>query len=252
MTEDAELVVEHRRIWGLKPHLRQSYGRYHDLLLAACPRDALVLELGCGLGHLGEKARERGFRRWISTDLTPSPSARLRCDALALPFSTGTLDRIVFIDLIHHLAQPRRFFSEAARVLRPGARIVCVEPWITPLSYPIYRWFHQEGCDLSRDVNAPFGRGTKAAYDGDAGLTTLVCRKVAHPEWGKLGLSPPRIRPFNDFAYLTTRGFGAGPDAPGAVFAATRAVLDGLLSPLSPILGLRALIEWTRRAAPPR
>ena len=247
MKADAELDEEHSRVWRAKPNLRASYGRYHDMILAQCPKDAVVLELGCGLGHLAEKARSRGHARWIASDIMDVSSARLLCDATTLPFASGTLDRIVFIDVIHHMGAPRAFFREAARVLRPGGKIIAVEPWVTPLSYFLYRFFHIEGCDLSRDVEAPFAASTsKAAYEGDAGLTSLVCWKTGKDGWSRLGFARPAIEPFNDFAYMATGGFREGRDSPRALYRAMRLVLDDVLSPVASLVGFRAFMRWER------
>jgi SAM-dependent methyltransferase len=164
---------------------------------------------------------------------------------MALPLQRGSVDRIVFIDILHHLGAPKAFFQEAARALRPGGQIVCVEPWVSAFSYPIYRWIHHEGCDLSRDVDDPFGKGGKQAYEGDCGLTTLLCRRIDEASWRALGFSRPVIEPFNDFAYLTTRGFREGRDAPRLIFSATRATFDRFLSPLAGLLAMRACIRWS-------
>jgi SAM-dependent methyltransferase len=248
MSSDLDLLSTHRRVWDSKPNLRDSYHRYYDMLLPHCPKEARVLELGCGVGGFGARARDLGYARWIASDIIATESARVRCDATALPFKTASLDRIVFVDVLHHLASPVRFFTEAARVLRPDGAIVCVEPWVTAFSYPIYRYIHVEGCDLTRDVDAPFSSaGSKAAYEGDAGLTTLVCRKLgAAGRWQELGFAPPRVKTFNDFAYLATRGLREGRDAPGAIYAAARAVLDDFMAPLSPLIGFRARLIWQR------
>jgi SAM-dependent methyltransferase len=217
------------------------------MLLDACAPDARVLELGCGIGKLGARARAEGRRRWISTDIIAAPNALLRCDAMKLPVASGALDHIVFVDVLHHLASPTLFFKEAARVLRPGGGIVCVEPWITPLSFPIYRFIHHEGCDLSRHVEAPFsGERSKPAYEGDNGIPTLLVRQIGPTQWAELGFGPPVCEPFNDFAYLATRGFREGPDASTFFFRACRVVLDGWLGAFARVLGLRARIEWKR------
>jgi SAM-dependent methyltransferase len=244
---DLSLVATHRRVWETKPYLRASYRRYHDLILAHCPLEARTLELACGIGHLTETARARGHERWLATDILGVRDARLRCDAHVLPFAAGSFDRIVFVDMVHHLAAPKAFFREAARVLAPGGAVVGVEPWVTAFSYPIWRFLHPEGCDLSRDVEAPFpgGRG-KAAYEGDGGLATLVCTRIGLEEWRRLGFEGARVEPFNDFGYLATRGFRDTADAPGFVFGPLRALGDRMLAPFAPWLGLRALIRWPK------
>ena len=40
--------------------------------------------------------------------------------AEALPFADGSVGALVLFDVLHHLPSPRRFFDEAARVLRAG------------------------------------------------------------------------------------------------------------------------------------
>lgn len=239
----------HLRTWRAKANLRRSYGVYHARILERCPRDARVLEIGTGLGHLADAARARGIARFVATDIFRAPGAHLRCDALRLPFGEGTFDRVVFIDLVHHLAAPHAFFREAARVLRPGGEVLGVEPWITPLSFPIYRFLHQEGCDLGRDPRHPFpAGGAKKPYDGDNAVALLVCRKTRAEEWRALGLEPPRVEPFNDLAYLSTRGFRDGADAPDAVWRAAHAV-DRAFSALAGVTGMRAFIVWRKPTA---
>jgi SAM-dependent methyltransferase len=245
MPTDLEYLETHRRVWQAKPRLRECYRRYHDMLLDACPKDARVLELGCGIGTLAERARDRGHERWIATDILETVNARIRCSGEALPFAQGSLQRIVFVDVLHHIAHPHVFFREAARVLGSGGEIVCVEPWVTPLSYPIYRWIHHEGCDLSRDLDAPFA-GSKIAYEGDNGIPSLLCRRLTAGDWQRAGFEPPHVQTFNDFAYLSTRGLRKGRDAWGPVFVLARLLLDRFLSPLAPLLGVRAFIRWRK------
>jgi SAM-dependent methyltransferase len=244
-TSDLEFIAAHERIWDAKPFLRETYARYHRLLLESCSPHARVLELGCGIGKLGERARAEGRSRWVSSDIIAAPGASLRCDGTALPVRSGALDHIVFVDVLHHLPAPLEFFSEAARALRPGGSIVCVEPWVTAFSYPIYRFIHHEGCDLSRDVEAPF-RGGKQAYDGDNGIPRLLCKRLDVRRWAELGFAPAAVEPFNDFAYLATRGFRDTRDAPAFVYAAARIGIDQWLAPLAPVLGMRARIRWKR------
>jgi SAM-dependent methyltransferase len=246
MPTDLEFLETHRRIWQAKPRLRECYARYHGMILEHCPKEASVLELGCGIGSLAERARAEGYARWIATDILETGSARVRCDATRLPFRPGSIDRVVFVDVLHHLAKPLVFFEEAARTLSSRGEVVCVEPWVTALSFPIYRWIHHEGCDLSRDPGAPFSVWGKQAYEGNNGIPSLLCRRLGAHDWERLGFEPPASKSFNDFAYFSTRGFREGPDAAGPLFRGARVLFDRLLSPCSGLLGFRALIRWRK------
>src|SRR5262249_45174681 len=143
-----ELLADHRRIWTAKPVLADVYSVWFEALLGALDSShRRVLEPGAGPGFFADYARRhRPELTWISADVLAAPWNDVAADGLRMPFRTSALDAILAVDLVHHLARPGLFFAEAARVLAPGGRVSVVEPWVTPLSYPIYRWLHQEGC----------------------------------------------------------------------------------------------------------
>ena len=43
----------------------------------------------------------------------------------------ASLDGIVMTDVLHHIPDCTSLFHEAARVIRPGGRVVMIEPWNT-------------------------------------------------------------------------------------------------------------------------
>lgn len=55
-----------------------------------------------------------------------------------------SLDAIAAFDVFHHLPDVTGFLHGAEKVLRPGGRIVLVEPWFTPAGQWFYRIFHHE------------------------------------------------------------------------------------------------------------
>src|SRR5207302_2527600 len=78
------------------------------------------------------------------TDIQPAAWLDCVADAQRLPFAPESAANIVMVDVLHHLEFPLVFFREAARVLRPGGRVVMVEPAITWGSTLFYRLFHHE------------------------------------------------------------------------------------------------------------
>jgi SAM-dependent methyltransferase len=173
----------------------------------------------------------------------------LAADAMRLPFPEGTFDAIAALDLVHHLSGPAGFFAEAHRVLRAGGLIAAVEPWVTPLSFPVYRWLHQEGCRLGLDPWQPFGGGEaggKDPFEGDAGVVWSLVRKTGPERWHALGFEPPHVTVINGFAYLPTLGFRRGSLVPRPLLPLLLG-LDRLGAPLARWTGLRALAVWRRR-----
>ena len=240
---------EHRALWAGKPVLADVYGVWFRELAAAARAGERVLEVGAGPGLFAEWARrQRPDLRWLAADLLPAPWNDLAADASALPLKSGAVDLVVGMDVLHHLARPRDFFVEAARVTAPGGRLALVEPWVTALSYPIYRYVHQEGCTLDIDPWEPFAAGPKEAFDGDGALAWRIVRRTPAADWGRLGFDAPRVSTSNGFAYLLSLGFKRASLLPRA-FVGPLLWLDEATRALSRWTGMRALLVWERSRA---
>ena len=237
---------EHRRLWAAKPVLAEVYRPWFDALLAEAPQGGRVLEIGAGPGFFREHARAaRPDLRWVATDIIGTPWNDVAADGTRLPFAAEAFDAVLCLDLVHHLARPRDFFVEAARVLRPGRRLAAVEPWVTPLSYPIYRWAHEEGCDLAIDPWAPFGSGPKEAFEGNGALAWRVVGTGDAGTWRAVGLRAPRARRINAFGYLLSLGFKRGSLLPLRLAPLARRI-DDWTRPLAPLFAMRALVVWEK------
>ena len=243
-----ERLLEHRRIWAEKPALAQVYRPWFLALLAQIPAGGRALEVGAGPGFLAEEARARRRDvRLLAMDVIQVPWNDLVGDGLRLPMGDGQLQAVLGLDLVHHLARPAAFFTEVARVLGPAGRLAVVEPWVTPFSFPIYRWLHQEGCTLGLDPWDPFGvgEGAKDAFDGDAAVMGNLVRRTSADRWRELGWKPPRLRVLNAFAYLLSLGFKKRSLLPTRAVRAVQAV-DDALGFAAPLTGLRVLAVWEK------
>jgi SAM-dependent methyltransferase len=243
-----ERLLEHRRLWAAKPVLARVYQAWFDALLAEAPRGVRVLEVGAGPGLLGPQAREkRPDLRFFASDLHAAPWNALAADAGRLPLGDGTVGAVVGLDVLHHLPDPAAFFGEAARVLGAGGRLALVEPWITPFSWLVYRFLHQEDCRLSVDPWHPFPLERKDSFDGDAAVPWRLVRDTDAARWKALGFSPPRVRRVSALAYAATLGFRDRSLLPLPLAGAALAV-DRAAAPLSPLIALRASLTWERAA----
>jgi SAM-dependent methyltransferase len=244
-----EQLMAHRRLWEAKPALRAAYEGWFAELVAVAPAGSRVLEIGSGPGTLSAYARQRRPDLvWIAAELIPTPWNDLTADALQLPLQDASLDAIVGLDVVHHLERPYQFLAEAARTLRPGGRLALVEPWVTPLSYPIYRWLHQEGCRLDLDPADPFGTGGRAgkpAFQGDAAVLWRLTRATTGQQWADLGFQPPRLAVWPAFAYLLTLGFRDACLLPRPLIGPAL-WLDRRTRWAASVLGMRALASWCR------
>ena len=110
-----------------------------------------VIDFGCGTGVLSvELARWASRVTAIDRSLVALDAARERArregrenitfveaDLHALPKSLGGKDLVVISQSLHHVEHPERVLAEAARVLKPGGRLVVMElmphdqQWVT-------------------------------------------------------------------------------------------------------------------------
>ena len=140
-------LLRHREIWKQKKILRDIYTNWYKQILKDLKNSkGKTIELGAGIGNFkefkpGVMASDIEFCQWLD----------ICFDAHHIPFKDNSAGNIVMIDVLHHLADPVAFFSEAAQKLEKGGRILMIEPFPSPFSLFIYKRFHPE--PFIMDVN---------------------------------------------------------------------------------------------------
>ena len=121
------------------------------------------------------EALSRGARTW-SNARVPLVTAT----ASRLPFAPESFDLVLAGHTVRHLSDEGllRFLFEAERVLRPGGRVLMVEPAITWGSTLFYRLLHHEPVRTSADVLMD---GTpdpgRDPYDSNQAIPTLLATR---------------------------------------------------------------------------
>jgi SAM-dependent methyltransferase len=123
-----------------KSFLRRIYQEWYQAVAAVLPStEGAVLELGAGAGFM------RDFvPNLITSEIFYCPNVTLVLEGSRLPFAARSLRGIVMTDVLHHLAEPRLFFAEATRCVRPGGVVAMIEPWVTGWSSFVYKRLHHE------------------------------------------------------------------------------------------------------------
>ncbi|WP_169514608.1 class I SAM-dependent methyltransferase [Actinokineospora enzanensis] len=107
-------------------------------VLSPLPRDATVVDVACGDGALLRALPGPLIR--IGLDLAPTalhkawtttPTTFLQADAARLPLGANTTDAVTLLSSWWALPTPERMVVEAARVLRPGGRLL-IHTWDAP------------------------------------------------------------------------------------------------------------------------
>ncbi|CAN5383691.1 hypothetical protein BH23CHL1_BH23CHL1_19660 [soil metagenome] len=114
------------------PARSNTYGSYNvpaGLLRAIdqLPRNARILELGSGGGHLGMTLASMGFTQITLSDFTTTTLTAIReraprvevvsADASSLPFEAGSFEVVITTDVIEHLPDVDKHLSEVNRAL---------------------------------------------------------------------------------------------------------------------------------------
>jgi SAM-dependent methyltransferase len=133
-------AVVQRRLWGTDPRAWADLAESHNRPLFEAVLDAAavgpgtaILDVGCGSGLTLVLAAARGAVP-SGVDISPGllgiardrlPHADLRvADMESLPFADAAFDAVTGVNAFQFAGDPRRALREAARVTRPGGRVV--------------------------------------------------------------------------------------------------------------------------------
>jgi SAM-dependent methyltransferase len=107
-------------------HKRLVHPRRVNVLVARLapllPSEGQILDVGCGDGliaHLLNASRPSAVVHGIDVLVRPGshiPVAKF--DGDALPYSDGSFDAVLLVDVLHHSADPQALLAEAVRVSR--------------------------------------------------------------------------------------------------------------------------------------
>ena len=165
------------------------------------------IELGSGGGFFGELDPSV-----ITSDVRALDGIDVVFDACAMPFPNTSVDVIFAMHVLHHIAQPRLFFAELERVLKPGGSLVAVEPYWGPVARLLYTYAHPETFDRSA---ATWEFENSGAMSSNQAMSYLLLeRDLSTFRREFVALEVIRLAPFGGPSYLLTGGDLETSDAP--------------------------------------
>jgi len=175
MQQNLHILNERRQIWKSKKILKRLYYNWYRIIGSAL-KPGSILEIGGGSGNLKEF-----FPHAISSDILFAPWADAVLDAHHLPFQEAILDNIVLFDALHHLCNPVHFFSEAQRVLKQKGKIILMEPYVSWVSFFIYRFLHPEGLIWNIDpIQKEYSGKDRNHLHSNQAIPTLIFERDKH------------------------------------------------------------------------
>ena len=186
--------------WATSPASadREYHDRVNPDLLKLLPRDArLIVESGCGTGALGaEYARLNPASTYIGIERDEAAGRRARprlaqveiadveeVDLAAIGIERGTVDCLVYGDVLEHLLDPWQLVARHAEWLSPNGIVVAcipnVQHWTVLLNLLAGEWRYASEGLLDRTHLRWFTRESIVELFHSAGLTvTAVERRV--------------------------------------------------------------------------
>jgi SAM-dependent methyltransferase len=237
-----ELLQQHKIIWEQKPILRALYTSWYQEIAAQIVLGN-TLELGGGTGNFKAFAPNV-----VSTDIVPLPWLDTVADAQNLPFDNQSFDNIVMFDVLHHIENVTLFFDEALRVLRPGGRVVMMEPYISFASWPIYHFLHPEPVDFKQNpLDWVEPSPERKPFDANQAFATILFERQYSLFQKKY---PQFVKRYHHrlsfFAYPLSGGFDKPSLLPMSVLKQVLA-LENALSFMSRFLAFRVLVVLEKK-----
>ena len=221
--DDPRTTYLRRQIIQEKTFLKKIYEEWYQTI-AKClpPGDGAVLELGAGAGFMSDFVPEL-----IASEIFYCPNIQMVSSGLSLPLAARSLRGIVMTDVLHHMPQPRLFFTEAARCVRPGGVIAMIEPWVSPWSRFVYTHLHHEPFQPEAvSWELPTGGPLSGANDALPWIILARDRQKFEQEFPQWQVE--QIKPMMPFTYLLSGGISLRALVPGWSFVFCRQIESAL------------------------
>ncbi len=237
-----DMTVSHREVLLKKRMLRQLFQGFYAQCRALdvqyfgdCP--GRRLEIGSGSSIIQEF-----WPDVVTSDIKPLPFVDLVVDAQDMDLEDESLRTVYGINVFHHLPDPRAFFREILRVVKPGGGAILIEPYHGPVARRLFTRLHDcEGFDLTApqwENGAQTGpcRGTNQALSG---IIFDRDREQFRREFPDLELVADR--PHTHLSYFLSGGVNFRQLVPDFLGPAVR-LAEGLLAPLNRWIALQHTI----------
>jgi SAM-dependent methyltransferase len=236
-TDDPNTVEIHRQIIRKKNLLWDVYSSFYGEFARVAEQvpPGLLVELGSGGGFIKEH-----LPSITTSDILHLPEVDTVFSAEAIGFRDSTISAFFLLDVFHHIPDPRKLLNEAQRCLKPGGRLVMIEPANTFWGRLIRKNFHHE----LHDETAGWGLdGSKPMSSANLALPWIVFvrdREIFQREFPNLSIL--RYEPHTPLRFLLSGGINYRSLVPKSLIPVVK-LLEYALSPFNGFLGMHVTIE---------
>jgi SAM-dependent methyltransferase len=238
--DSPERTIYHREIILKKKFLKKLYNQWYAEFLKEIPGlpEGKMVELGSGGGFLKELNSDI-----ICSDIINLPTNDMTFSALDMPFEDLSLNAIFMIDTFHHIPDSNIFLKEVCRVLKPGGKMIMIEPANSLWGRFIYKNFHHEPFNPKGDWQIPFEGPLTGANGALPWIVFERDRDVFNNRFPQLKIESITYK--NPFLYLISGGVSYRQLMPDVTYPLFNGI-DQILPKVCKHLSMFATIKITK------
>ncbi|GEM_PF-6008468 len=119
------------RNWNNQQEVEAGVEKELKEFIGKAPKEALIADVGCGGGRISNYMSLHGFTNVVSFDYSLNSAKMVNENSnnfcvwgnnLEMPVASGSFDYVISTGVIHHTPDPKKAFSECARIIKPGGK----------------------------------------------------------------------------------------------------------------------------------
>jgi SAM-dependent methyltransferase len=203
-----------------------------------------IVEIGSGVSFIKEMNPSI-----VTSDIKDYDGVDIILDAQNMHFGNSQIHAFYGINCFHHLPNPKIFFSEVARTLKPGGGVVLIEPYYGLLSNIIYKKVHEDEFydknQLSWETGQDSGQYMTGANQALSYIVFERDRKIFEDLFPELEIVHSAV--INNYIrYLVSGGVNFRQLLPDSA-ESWLSIIEKILAPFNRIFGLHQVIVLKRR-----
>jgi|TARA_B100001750_G_scaffold231143_1_gene228986 SAM-dependent methyltransferase len=227
-----ESTILHKKIVKKKRFLRELYLEFYGIFKENTNDipDGFKIELGSGGGFLKEVISDV-----ITSDVLELPDVDKVFFGEKIPYPDKSVSAFFLLGTLHHIKEPNDFLAEVNRCLKPGAKLIMIEPANTLFSRFFYKHIHHEHFDDKKSEWKVDGEGRLA--DSNIALPWIIFDRDREKFLTKYPhLEIIQVSEHTPFRYWLSGGLSYKEMVPSGSFEFFTNI-EKLLSPFHNILG---------------
>lgn len=235
-----EQINKNYELWNRKQLLHRVYMEFYEIMASyrSAKDDGKTVELGSGMGSIHEAIPD-----CIRTDIFPHSWIDQVENAYCLTFENDSVSNLFMVDVFHHLRYPGTALNEFLRVLKPGGRLIMMEPGLSVLGYLVYGLFHAEPIGRADEIQwtAPqdWTPDDIDYYSAQGNATRIFIQKRIVDQLQ--GWKTVKTQFIVALAYAASGGYSGPQLYPTFAYPLVK-VLEKLLQPLTALFATRLLV----------